>query len=63
MYTAVVVTVIIMLIASKPISDFISKHPSFKVLALGFLMMIGLSLIAEDFHFDSIFEKLKMTEK
>lgn len=52
MYTAVVVTVIIMLIASKPISEFIRKHPSFKILALCFLMMIGLSLIAEGFHFD-----------
>ncbi len=51
MYTAVVVTVIIMLFASKPISGFISKHPSFKVLALCFLMMIGVSLIAESLHF------------
>jgi predicted tellurium resistance membrane protein TerC len=50
MYTAVVVTVVIMLIASKPISEFISKHPSFKILALCFLMMIGASLIAEGFH-------------
>lgn len=52
MYTAVVVTVIIMLIASKPISEFIRKHPSFKILALCFLMMIGVSLIAEGFHFE-----------
>jgi predicted tellurium resistance membrane protein TerC len=52
MYTAVVVTVLIMLVASKPISQFISKHPSFKVLALCFLMMIGVSLIAEGFHFE-----------
>ncbi|MGL2963035.1 TerC family protein [Flavobacterium sp. RSB2_4_14] len=52
MYTAVVVTVLIMLVASKPISEFISKHPSFKVLALCFLMMIGVSLIAEGFHFE-----------
>lgn len=52
MYTAVIVTVVIMLIASKPISEFISKHPSFKVLALCFLMMIGVSLIAEGFHFE-----------
>ena len=52
MYTAVIVTVIIMLIASKPISDFIRKHPSFKVLALCFLMMIGVSLLAEGFHFE-----------
>lgn len=52
MYTAVIVTVIIMLFAAKPISEFISKHPSFKVLALCFLMMIGVSLIAEGFQFE-----------
>lgn len=52
MYTAVIVTVVIMLFASKPISEFISKHPSFKILALCFLMMIGVSLIAEGFHFE-----------
>lgn len=50
MYTAVIVSVIIMLIASKPISEFIAKHPSFKVLALCFLMIIGVSLLAEGFH-------------
>jgi len=52
MYTAVIITVIIMLIASKPISTFITKHPSFKVLALCFLMMIGVSLLAEGFQFE-----------
>lgn len=52
MYTAVIVTVIIMLIASKPISEFIYKHPSFKILALCFLMMIGVSLLAEGLHFE-----------
>jgi predicted tellurium resistance membrane protein TerC len=51
MYTAVIVTVVIMLFASKPISEFISKHPSFKILALCFLMMIGVSLLAEGLHF------------
>ncbi|MBK8351944.1 MAG: TerC family protein [Saprospirales bacterium] len=51
MYTAVIVTVIIMLIASKPISNFIKQHPSFKILALCFLMMIGVSLLAEGFQF------------
>lgn len=52
MYTAVVISVGIMLFASKPISEFISKHPSFKVLALCFLLIIGISLIGEglDFH-------------
>lgn len=52
MYTAVIVTVAIMLFASKPISNFIQKHPSFKILALCFLMMIGVSLIAEGFQFE-----------
>jgi predicted tellurium resistance membrane protein TerC len=52
MYTAVIVTVIIMLFASKPISSFIRKHPSFKILALCFLMMIGVALLAEGFHFE-----------
>lgn len=52
MYTAVIVTVIIMLVASRPISSFISQHPSFKVLALCFLMMIGVSLLAEGFAFN-----------
>ena len=52
MYVAVIVTVLIMLAASKPISDFIHKHPSFKILALCFLMMIGVALIAEALHFE-----------
>lgn len=52
MYTAVIVTVVIMLFASKPISEFIAKHPSFKILALCFLMMIGVSLLAEGFQFE-----------
>lgn len=51
MYAAVIVAVVIMLIASKPISSFIQKHPSFKILALCFLLMIGVSLIAEGLHF------------
>lgn len=51
MYAAIIVAVAIMLIASKPISSFIQKHPSFKILALCFLMMIGVSLIAEGLHF------------
>ena len=51
MYTAVIVSVILMLIASKPISDFIQKHPSFKILALSFLMLIGMALIGEGLHF------------
>ncbi len=52
MYVAVIVSVFIMLIASKPISAFIQKHPSLKILALCFLLMIGVSLIAEGMHFN-----------
>lgn len=51
MYTAVIITVIVMLIASKPISDFIKNHPSFKILALSFLLMIGVTLVAEGLSF------------
>lgn len=51
MYTAVVVTVLIMLVASAPISKFINQHASFKVLALCFLMMIGVALLAEGLSF------------
>jgi predicted tellurium resistance membrane protein TerC len=52
MYTAVIVSVTIMYFAAKPISNFISKHPSFKILALCFLMMIGLALMAEGLDFE-----------
>jgi predicted tellurium resistance membrane protein TerC len=52
MYTAVIVTVVVMLFASKPISQFIAKHPSFKILALCFLMMIGVALLAEGLNFE-----------
>jgi predicted tellurium resistance membrane protein TerC len=51
MYAAVIITVIIILAASKPISEFISRHPSFKILALCFLLIIGIALIAEGFSF------------
>ena len=52
MYVAVIVSVVIMLIASKPISEFISRHPSFKILALSFLIMIGVALLGEGLHFE-----------
>jgi predicted tellurium resistance membrane protein TerC len=44
---AVIVTVIIMLFAAEPISNFVNKHPAFKILALSFLLLIGFSLIVE----------------
>ncbi|MGQ0732510.1 MAG: TerC family protein [Acidobacteriota bacterium] len=52
MVAAVVVSVIIMMIAAEPISDFVGKHPTVKILALSFLLLIGVSLIGEglDMH-------------
>jgi predicted tellurium resistance membrane protein TerC len=50
MYTAVIVTVGIMLFAAEPISKFVNRHPVFKMLALSFLLLIGVSLIAEGFE-------------
>ncbi|WP_138475394.1 TerC family protein [Dyadobacter bucti] len=47
MYVAVIVTVLIMLVAAEPISNFVNKHPAFKMLALSFLLLIGFSLISE----------------
>src|SRR5918993_809824 len=52
MYVAVIVSVSIMLFAAGAISRFVNKHPAFKMLALSFLLLIGVSLIGEglDFH-------------
>jgi len=51
MYVAVVVSVGVMLFASESISNFVNKHPAFKMLALSFLLLIGVSLIAEGLEF------------
>lgn len=51
MYTSVIVSVGVMLVASEPISAFIHKHPAFKMLALSFLLLIGVSLIGEGLEF------------
>ena len=47
MITAVIIAVLIMLWASSPISDFVNRHPTVKMLALSFLLLIGFSLMAE----------------
>ena len=49
MVVANLIALAIMLVASKPISDFVEAHPTVKVLALSFLLMIGLLLVAEAF--------------
>ncbi|MDQ3779762.1 MAG: TerC family protein [Chloroflexota bacterium] len=50
MVAAVVIAVLVMLVASGPISAFVQRHPTVKILALSFLLLIGMSLIAEGFH-------------
>lgn len=51
MMTAVVISVFVMMLAADPISDFVQKHPSIKILALSFLLLIGFSLIVEALHY------------
>ena len=54
MIAAVLVAVVLMWIASGPISSFVSRHPTTKMLALAFLVLIGVSLVADGvgFHID-----------
>jgi predicted tellurium resistance membrane protein TerC len=51
MVTAVVVAVVIMMYSSGPISNFVNQRPTLKILALSFLLLIGVSLIAEGLEF------------
>ena len=51
MVSAVVVTVAIMLVAARPIGEFVQAHPTVKMLALAFLLLIGVNLIADGFGF------------
>lgn len=52
MVIAIILAVLIMMVASKGISDFVEKNPTIKTLALAFLILIGIALIADglDFH-------------
>lgn len=52
MIAAVIVSVAVMMLAAAPISNFVNKNPAVKILALAFLIMIGVALIGEglDFH-------------
>ncbi|MCK6423774.1 MAG: TerC family protein [Burkholderiaceae bacterium] len=50
MVAAVVTSVAVMLVAARPIGEFVDRHPSVKVLALAFLVMVGMALTAEAFE-------------
>ena len=47
MVAAVITAVLVMLLASTPLSEFVNKHPSVNMLALAFLFMVGLALVAD----------------
>lgn len=49
MVAAVVLAVGVMMVSATPISDFVHRHPTVKMLALSFLLLIGVSLLAEGF--------------
>ena len=52
MVLAVVISVLVMLAFSGVVSRFVDRHPTVKILALSFLMLIGIALVAEGWHFE-----------
>ena len=51
MYAAVTVAIAVMLFASGPVAGFVNRHPTVRMLALSFLILIGIALIADGLHF------------
>ncbi len=51
MMAAMIVAMVVMLLASKPLTEFVNRHPTVIILCLSFLLLIGISLIAEGFGF------------
>jgi predicted tellurium resistance membrane protein TerC len=51
MVTAVIIAMGVMLFAAKPVSNFVNAHPTVKMLALSFLLLVGMALIADGFEF------------
>ena len=51
MIAAMSVAIVVMMIAATPISNFVEAHPSTKMLALAFLLMVGMALVADGFQF------------
>jgi predicted tellurium resistance membrane protein TerC len=51
MMVAVIAAVLMMLVASEPLARFVAEHPTVKMLALSFLILIGVVLIADGLHF------------
>jgi len=57
MIAAVIISLFIMLYFSKPISDYVNGHPSIRIMALSFLVMIGVLLVLEGLHFEDLIPK------
>jgi predicted tellurium resistance membrane protein TerC len=51
MIAAVLIAVAVMLLAAAPVSNFVNRHPTVKMLALSFLLLVGVALIADGLHF------------
>ena len=51
MVIAVVIAMVIMLVAANPVGDFVNNHPTVKMLALTFLLLVGMALVADGLHF------------
>lgn len=51
MIAAVVIAIIVMLVASEPVSRFVNEHPTVKMLALSFLLLVGMALVADGLHY------------
>ena len=51
MVAAVVIAMVVMYFAAGPVGSFIGRHPTTKMLALSFLLLIGVALVADGFHF------------
>jgi predicted tellurium resistance membrane protein TerC len=49
MVIAIVASVAVMMFAARPIGEFVERHPTIKMLALSFLVLVGVTLIAEGF--------------
>ena len=52
MVAAIVLAILVMILVARSISAFIERHPTIKILALAFLILVGVVLVADSFHFD-----------
>ncbi len=51
MVAAIVIAVMVMMVAARPISEFVDRHPTVKMLALSFLILVGVALVAEGWDY------------